>query len=374
MKFTWKSVYETAKKHWFILGLLVVIGIAAAYPAIGRKGGYIHSEITVTYVAISLIFFISGLSLKTKALTEAILYWRLILLVQGFSLMFIPAFGYGLGKLLALTSFDPSLIHGIVVASCIPTTISSNVLMTKSAGGNEAASLTNAVLGSILGVFLSPILIFWLLQLGNSGNSISYADVFSNLAITVLGPLILGQLFRYYCTPLIVIAQKYVNFAIFNSFLLLLLVYQVFCDTFSSGSFKTVGVGSLFAVLAIVLVLFLSFSFLSFHISRIPFLNFTKEDTVAIMMCSATKSAALGIPLINVIFNGNTKIGIISLPLLMYHAEQLLAGSFLVPILASWTSKDKEDLTVQCNGSQEVLIYEEEAEEEVLPKVVVLSP
>jgi predicted Na+-dependent transporter len=46
--------------------------------------------------------------------------------------------------------------------------------MTKQAGGNEAASLTNAVLGSVLGVFVSQALIFWLLNLGSASNPVNY--------------------------------------------------------------------------------------------------------------------------------------------------------------------------------------------------------
>ncbi|KAJ3336262.1 hypothetical protein HDU91_001845, partial [Kappamyces sp. JEL0680] len=78
-------------RHWFIVGLFLVIGLAAAYPPLGKDNGYLHSEITVTYVAVGFIFLLSGMSLKTKALTEALLYWRLILLVQVFSFVAIPA-------------------------------------------------------------------------------------------------------------------------------------------------------------------------------------------------------------------------------------------------------------------------------------------
>lgn len=345
-----KAVFEFCLKHWFLIGLFVAIGLAAANPDIGKKGGTIRSEITVTFVGVGLIFVLSGLSLKTKALTEALLYARLIVFVQSFSLIFIPAVGYGLGKFLMWISFDASLSKGLIVACAIPTTISSNVLMTKQAGGNEAAALINAVIGSILGVFVSPALIYWFLGLANSSNPVDYNKVFINLAITVVGPLIFGQIIRYLFPKQVEYTQKYVSFSIINSSLLLLLVYQVFCETFASSALRLVPPASFVIVFFIVLILFLIFSLLAFLLSRLPQLRFTKPDSIAIVMCSATKSAALGIPLINVLFANDPNIGIITIPLLMYHAEQLLAGSFIVTWFKHWMNKMESEEVELENG------------------------
>lgn len=267
--------------------------------------------------------------------------------MQGFSLLVIPAIGYGVAELLRLSSFDRNLCNGIIIASCIPTTISSNVLMTKSAGGNEAASLTNAVLGSILGVFLSPALIFWLLGLGSSSHPINYGQIFGDLAVTVVSPLVLGQLIRFFFGEAVDMAQRHLNFSIINSSLLLLLVYQVFCNTFASNAFQVVSATSFVAVVFLVIIMFLFFSGMVFLISRIEYLRFSRPDTIAIVMCGATKSAALGIPLINVMFSGNAAIGILSLPLLMYHAGQLLAGSFLVTYFTGWVKRGDVSVTSQ---------------------------
>ena len=89
--------------------------------------------------------------------------------------------------------------------------------------------------------------------------------------------------------------------------------------------------------------LFLLFSLMSFAIARTPLLHFSRPDTVSIIMCGATKSAALGIPLIKVIFANDPNIGIITIPLLMYHAEQLLAGSIMVPYLGKWVKGKSAD-------------------------------
>lgn len=65
--------------------------------------------------------------MQTRVLTGAFIHWKLILLIQAFSLGIIPAIGLGLSKLLYMTTFDKRLTNGIVIACCTPTTIASNV-------------------------------------------------------------------------------------------------------------------------------------------------------------------------------------------------------------------------------------------------------
>lgn len=329
----WKA---TAKKHWFLIGLFVVVGLAAAYPSLGKKNGIIRAEYTISYVAVGIIFLLSGLGLKTRALGEAIIYWKLILVVQATSLCLIPAFTYALYRLLLLTSFDRALLHGLIIAMCCPTTISSNVLMTKSAKGNEAAALVNAVLGSILGVFVSPPLILFLLDAETGGGAGSFTNIFTNLGITVIAPLMLGQLLRFMFPNLQASLQEYVNLGYLNSSMLLLLVWSVFCDTFSSGVFSSVAVGYVIAMVFICLGLYCLFSGAAFGISRISWFGFTKLDSIAIVYCAGTKTMALGVPLINVIFADDPLKGVYTLPLLVYHAEQLFGGAAMVGWFQSW--------------------------------------
>ena len=83
--------------------------------------GPLHPEYTVKYIAVSVIFFNSGLSLKTEVsvwvkvitftctplqeLTRALGQVKLHIFVQAFTLIFIPIAMTLLVKLLALTDF-----------------------------------------------------------------------------------------------------------------------------------------------------------------------------------------------------------------------------------------------------------------------------
>ncbi|KAJ3097200.1 hypothetical protein HDU97_005085 [Phlyctochytrium planicorne] len=336
----WKKVWAFICKHWFLEGLVLVIGFAALWPALGKKGGIIRSEYSVKYGAVALIFVLSGISLKTKVLLQSFGDWKMHLIIQGISLGVTPAIGFGIGKLLGLTKFNDTLIKGLIIACSTPTTISSNVLMTKQAGGNEAGALTNAVIGNIIGVFISPSLIVAYVGTVSAGTSLDFKKTFTDLTITVIAPLIVGQIIQMAFPKFVATISKYVSLAIINSCLLLVLVWAVFCDTFTENIASSVDAGSFVAILAIDLALFCGFSGIAFAAARVPFFKFSKADTVAIVMCAATKTVALGIPMINIIYAGNPLIGILSAPLLVYHAEQLVVGSFMVDWFKKWIGAD----------------------------------
>lgn len=91
--------------------------------------------------AVIVIFLISGLSLRTKILAQTFLRIRLHFLIQFINLIIIPFFVFGLVLLFFKLHMNISslLLVGVVIAASTPTTVSSNVVMTKNANGNEAS-------------------------------------------------------------------------------------------------------------------------------------------------------------------------------------------------------------------------------------------
>lgn len=63
--------------------------------------------------------------------------------------------------------------------------------------GNEPAALVNAVLGNIIGIFITPL---WLSHFLDVQGAAPYADVLIELTYTIIGPLIVGQLMQFF-TP-----------------------------------------------------------------------------------------------------------------------------------------------------------------------------
>ena len=47
----------------------------------------------------------------------------------------------------------------------------------------------------------------------------------------------------------------------------------------------------------------------------------------------------MGVPMLQAMFEGNTKLGMYTLPLLIWHPLQLLIGTIAAPHLAAWVDK-----------------------------------
>ena len=56
------------------------------------------------------------------------------------------------------------------------------------------------------------------------------------------------------------------------------------------------------------------------------------------------KTVAMGVPLINAIYEKDPNIGLYTLPLLIWHPMQLVIGSALAPRLNAWTIREIERL------------------------------
>uniref|UniRef100_A0AAZ3R0K1 Sodium/bile acid cotransporter n=1 Tax=Oncorhynchus tshawytscha TaxID=74940 RepID=A0AAZ3R0K1_ONCTS len=317
------------RKEWFIIGIVAAIVSAKLQPAVGLKGGPLRPEFTITYVAVSAIFFNSGLSLKTEELTSALLHVKLHLFVQSFTLVFFPVAMWLCIKLLALTSINTWLLRGLQTVGCMPPPVSSAVILTKAVGGNEVFTY----------------------NLGSS-SSVPFSSIFSQLFMTVVVPLILGQVSRRFLRDWL--ERRKPPFGVISSLVLLMIIYTTFCETFSNPDIELDHL-SLLLITFIIFCIQLSFMLLTFVFSTQKQSGFTPADTVAIMFCATHKSLTLGIPMLKIVFEGYEHLSLISVPLLIYHPAQILLGSILVPTIKSWmNSRQKVDKT---HTERDLFIY-----------------
>ncbi|XP_055502350.1 sodium/bile acid cotransporter 7 isoform X1 [Leucoraja erinacea] len=342
------GLLELVRRQWFLIGIVLVITGAKLQPSVGMHGGPLKPEITITYVAVSTIFFNSGLSLKTEELTNALMHVKLHMFVQTFTLAFFPSAIWFFLKLLALTSINPWLLKGLQTVGCMPPPVSSAVILTKAVGGNEAAAIFNSAFGSFLGIIITPLLL--LLFLGSS-SAVPFTSIFSQLFMTVVVPLIIGQIVRQYIKDWL--ERKKPPFGAISSCVLLMIIYSTFCDTFSNPKID-LDTFSLILIVFIIFSLQLSFMFLTFFISTRKKSGFTAADTVAVIFCSTHKSLTLGIPMLKIVFSGYEHLSLISVPLLIYHPTQILLGGLLVGTMKSWmvTRQKALNLARQIDGGQ----------------------
>jgi sodium/bile acid cotransporter 7 len=204
-----RALVDLVISQWLLLAMGLVIGLAYCFPSVGKRGGYIASQWTVTYGAVILIFFVSGLSLPFDKLVKHARNLRLHLIVQTMSFLVTSATFFGIACAARTSShIDVSTLVGLIATGALPTTISSNVVMTKQAGGDEAATMVEVTLGNFLGPFISPLLIAklylpavsefraWLPAEATDNLPQLYRNVMLQMGTSVFAPLVIGQVVR----------------------------------------------------------------------------------------------------------------------------------------------------------------------------------
>ena len=114
------------------LGEICVILAARWKPDFGKTGGILRPELTINTLAVSFIFFINGLFLSPSSAREQREAGnRFNVMIILFNFVFMPL----VTKVLAPFYPHKSVVDGLLVLSCIPTTMSICISQTQAAGG-----------------------------------------------------------------------------------------------------------------------------------------------------------------------------------------------------------------------------------------------
>lgn len=309
------------KIDWFLLGMAGATGLAWLFPAPGAAGGWLHPEL-LTKGGIALIFFLHGLALSFAALKAGTLRWPVHVVVQTSTFLLFPLLGFVLYAALARVA-SPELRLGVFYLCALPSTVSSSVALTAAARGNVAAALFNATLSSLLGVFLTPLWVAMLLRSG--GHASPLGPVILDLVKWLVVPLVVGQLCRPWLGGWAAKNKRGINRA--DRATILVLVYTSFCDSFQQGVWTSRGwvmVAAVGGLAALILALVLA---ATAGASRL--LRFSREDRIAAMFCGSKKTLASGVPMARLIFGAHPGIGLILLPIMIYHPLQLVICGLL---------------------------------------------
>jgi sodium/bile acid cotransporter 7 len=195
--------------QWLLLALGLVILLAYFFPSVGKRGGHIRSEYTITYGAVIIIFLCSGLTLPFDKLVKHARNIRLHIIVQITSFLLTSAVFFGIACAPSTNgSIETITLVGFIATGSLPTTINSNVVMTRQAGGDVAATMVSVTLGNFLGPFITPLLIaklylpatadfrIWLPTEALGDLPALYRNVMFQMGLSVYLPLVVGQILR----------------------------------------------------------------------------------------------------------------------------------------------------------------------------------
>ncbi|PYH96976.1 hypothetical protein BO71DRAFT_448315 [Aspergillus ellipticus CBS 707.79] len=365
---TLKKVAIFILHQWLLIGIGVACVLAYYFPNVAKNGGIIRSQYSILYGAMALIFLISGLSVPREKLVLHLLNYRLHILVQAFSFLFIPAFILAIVHIILAADphqhIDRALLAGYIFLACIPTTIASNVVMTRSAGGDDAAALVEVIIANFLGPFVTAGWTVTLLpkgaefdvwRTGDGDLGDMYRDVFKQLGLAVMLPLIVGQLVRWMWPDQVSKVLTKYKIPKISTACLILLVWSTFSSCFATGALQELSVPSIIFVVLFNIALYMFLTVACFFFSRPPrilgrvsftvrgktmrpFDQLNPYETIAVCFCGPAKSTALGIPLLYAMW-GSLDLYIkskTSVPVLLYTTEQICVAHFFVHGFKWW--------------------------------------
>ena len=319
------TLLTRAGLDWFVMALLGMMGLAGVYPDPGLQEGPLSLASLASY-GVSFIFFFYGLRLNFDELKAGLRNYRLHLLIHLTTFVFFPALVLTARSLL-LTGGSEWLWLGIFYLAALPSTVSSAVVMVSIAGGNIPAAIFNASISSLIGVFITPVWMSFLLA--STNGQYDLGGVIGKLTIQVLIPVVLGLLLNRQWGWL---AQRYKAYLrYFDQLTILLIVYTAFCSSFSLNLYAAYSMGDLLWLTAGLLCLFfLVFGFIQL-VCRL--LSFSREDSITALFCGSKKSLVQGSVMASVLFPV-TVAGVALLPIILYHTLQLIAASVIAQAMA----------------------------------------
>lgn len=273
---------------------------------------------------------LSGFALKTGELSTAASNVKFNMFVMVYNFLGISFIVHFIGEFfLANGIVSEDLMKGMVICSCLSMPTNMMVVLTVSAKGDEAVALFLATVMNLLGVFVTPLLIFFYLR---EDGDIDVLSTYKKISLRVLVPVGFGLLMRSKVAGANTFAEEHKKtFVKIRERCLVFVVYATFCETFMNENESTI---SQILVMAISQVIILGASMVISWILLFIFFNRRPMLRVCGLFGCSTKTAALGIPLISAIYEDSPKLGIYTLPLLIWYPAQLIIGTMLSTRLA----------------------------------------
>ena len=320
-----KKIFD--KQNIFLLLLILMVVAGKVIPYQDSYNQIFNLEAFIDW-GIAGIFLLYGLKLNLKEVVKDVSNWKLHLLVQTGTFVLFPLLVLVFYPFFRDTIYFQSWLS-VYFLACLPSTVSSSVVMVSIAKGNVTSAIFNASISGLIGILLTPLLMGFFLQAHHSeGNQ---AEIIQQLLLKVLLPIILGILLNPIFKNII---QKYSKIiAEFDRLIILLIVYESFSKAFIENVFAAVP-SLVFVVIAVsvVILFFVVYAILQWISCK---LGFSREDAITTTFCGSKKSLVHGSLFVMILGIPEEQKVLFLLPVMIYHSFQL----FYVSWLASKISK-----------------------------------
>ncbi|OUJ72886.1 bile acid:sodium symporter family protein [Hymenobacter crusticola] len=305
----------------FLLALAGAVGLAYLAPSIGSDESPIPWH-QITTFGVGLIFFFYGLRLSLDKLRAGMRNWRLHVLVQLTTFVLFPLLALAARPFFAHEE-NATLWSSIFFLTTLPSTVSTSVVMVSIAGGNIPAAIFNASISSLIGIVATPLLTSLVLNTDTGG--VNLGGLITDLLLQVVLPVVAGVLLN---ARFGAFAARHSNaLRLSDQFVILLIVYTAFCESFARHVFEgysALGIAAL--SLGMAGLFFLVYGLVTL-VCRL--LGFSHEDRITAVFCGSKKSLVHGTVMANLLFPSTAATGALLLPLMLYHAIQILIASII---------------------------------------------
>ena len=316
-------------RQFLPVGLLVVAVVGFFFP---RPGLYM-AELPTQYVAVSLIFFLSGLMLKTDEVHAALAAWKATSWGCVSILFATPFIGAAIAFQLPM---EPAFQFGLALFCCMPTTLTSGVALTAQARGNVALALLLTVLTNVAGIFTVPFVLAHLLSsLGQV--ELSASDLFAKLCLSILLPLGVGKYLRRFAVDWIDAQRSRLTLA--SNAALISIPWMKFSE--SSGRLAQIEPASLLIMVVSGLAIHALYLLLNGGACVLLQLEAAARKTVVLMASQKTLPVAMTV----LAFLPDSAVspeqkGLLAIPCIVFHLGQI----FMDAVIATrWGNVSPED-------------------------------
>jgi sodium/bile acid cotransporter 7 len=307
----------------FVLGLFGMVLVATILPCQGVLAALAEK---LKLAAIVLLFFLHGARLSGESIRNGMLHGRLQAATLLVTFCLFPLLGIAILRIPGITL---AFLPGLCFLTLLPSTVQSSIAFTSFAKGNVAAAVCAATLSNLVGVFMTPMLVAMLMppqdQALNPGMEVAgLAESVGAICLQLLLPFTLGHLSRPWTSKWV--SHHKAMLSNLDRSSILLVVYTAFSAAVVQGLWSRTSWQDIL-LLSLVCLGLLSFVLLAtWQLGQ--WLGLKREDTIVLFFCGSKKSLATGVPIAGAMFQA-TDVGLMILPLMVYHQIQLIVCSII---------------------------------------------
>jgi len=311
-------------RQWFLLTLAAVL--AAGFWFSGPLSGFARWFPVKALVAV--VLFLMSWTLDADSIHRAIRRPQAALLGVVINIGLLPLLAWLLSFLLP----EP-LNLGLALVAAVPCTLASAAVWTRRAGGNDAVAMLVTTVTNVSCFVVTPML-YWLMTGAETSTGQGPGEMILKLAWVVVLPMALGQVLRLNKSAArwASAEKRLVSVVAQLGILTMVLVGAVrsALEIQGTSSAASPSAAAWTSMIVIVIVLHLATLLAGFGLGRL--IRLDRPDWIAVGIAGSQKTLMVGLYI-----GLEQDLGVGILPMLVYHAAQLLIDT----AVADWLGRDR---------------------------------